>query len=47
MPISRHQRSEHPKKPTDLPAHAWGQVLLRSIREVRDDNLTDRAAALT
>jgi membrane protein len=47
MPSSRHHGSGHPVKPTDLPPRAWGEVLVRSVREVRDDNLTDRAAALT
>jgi membrane protein len=41
------ERSAPPAKPTDLPARAWGQVLVRSVREARDDHLTDRAAALT
>jgi membrane protein len=36
-----------PKGPTDLPPGAWRAVLKRTIREVRDDNLTDWAAALT
>jgi membrane protein len=47
MPSARDHRSDHPAKPTDLPPRAWGEVLARSVREVRDDNLTDRAAALT
>jgi membrane protein len=36
-----------PGKPTDLPRRAWLAVLARSVREFRDDNLIDRAAALT
>jgi membrane protein len=36
-----------PEGPTDLPARSWRAVLRRSIREFRDDNLTDWAAALT
>src|SRR5690349_6246271 len=33
--------------PTDLRARSWGGVLRRSVREFREDNLTDWAAALT
>jgi membrane protein len=33
--------------PTDLRARSWGGVLRRSLREFREDNLTDWAAALT
>ena len=36
-----------PARPTDLDARSWGQVLRRTIREFREDNLTDWAAALT
>ncbi len=36
-----------PEEPSDLSARSWGQVLRRTIREMRDDNLTDWAAALT
>jgi len=36
-----------PEKPTDLPARSWWGVLRRSVREFKDDNLTDWAAALT
>jgi membrane protein len=38
---------EYPEKPTDLPAKSWWGVLKRSVREAKDDNLTDWAAALT
>jgi membrane protein len=38
---------EAPEGPTDLPKRAWKGVLTRTIREFRDDNLTDWAAALT
>lgn len=34
-------------QPTDLPRSAWPGVLKGTIREFRDDNLTDLAAALT
>ena len=36
-----------PESPTDLKARSWGGVLKRTIREFREDNLTDWAAALT
>ena len=36
-----------PGDPTDLPRRSWLAVLRGSVREFRDDELTDRAAALT
>ena len=36
-----------PEGPTDLPARSWLGVLKRTIKEFREDNLTDWAAALT
>src|SRR5919199_3936970 len=36
-----------PDEPTDLPARSWFEVLKRTVREFRADNLTDWAAALT
>jgi membrane protein len=36
-----------PDNPTELSARAWRSVIRRTIREFRDDDLTDRAAALT
>ncbi|MET8948702.1 YihY/virulence factor BrkB family protein [Streptomyces sp. NPDC004542] len=36
-----------PDAPTKLPGHAWKAVLRGSLREFQDDELTDRAAALT
>jgi membrane protein len=36
-----------PDAPTDLSARSWKAVLKRTVREFRDDNLTDWAAALT
>jgi membrane protein len=36
-----------PDSPTDLTAGSWWQVLKRTVREFREDNLTDWAAALT
>ncbi|AYG78927.1 hypothetical protein DWB77_01036 [Streptomyces hundungensis] len=38
---------EEPGAPTDLPARSWGAVLRRTGREFLDDDLPDRAAALT
>ncbi|MEU2750525.1 YihY/virulence factor BrkB family protein [Streptomyces collinus] len=36
-----------PVTPTDLPRKSWVAVLKGSVREFKDDELTDRAAALT
>ena len=36
-----------PDDPTDLPMGSWGDALRRTVREFKDDNLTDWAAALT
>ncbi|MEU2928968.1 YihY/virulence factor BrkB family protein [Streptomyces sp. NPDC007251] len=36
-----------PDAPTELPMRSWGAVLRGSLREFKDDELTDRAAALT
>ncbi|MGW8063752.1 YihY/virulence factor BrkB family protein [Streptomyces ziwulingensis] len=36
-----------PDSPTDLPKHSWTALLRRVISEFKDDELTDRAAALT
>ncbi|MFF9287609.1 YihY/virulence factor BrkB family protein [Streptomyces griseosporeus] len=36
-----------PDAPTKLPKGAWREVLKGSLREFKDDELTDRAAALT
>ncbi|MGI5142501.1 YihY/virulence factor BrkB family protein [Streptomyces sp. CA-106110] len=36
-----------PDRPTKLPKRAWGKVLTGSLREFKDDELTDRAAGLT
>jgi membrane protein len=36
-----------PDTPTQLPKTAWGAVLRGSLKEFKDDELTDRAAALT
>ena len=36
-----------PDEPTDLKTRSWWGVLKRSVKEFREDNLTDWAAALT
>ncbi|MET9323549.1 YihY/virulence factor BrkB family protein [Streptomyces sp. NPDC003038] len=36
-----------PDGPTDMPKRAWGQVLKGTLKEFKDDELGDRAAALT
>ncbi|MDX2935035.1 YihY/virulence factor BrkB family protein [Streptomyces ipomoeae] len=36
-----------PEGPGSLPRRSWGAVLRRTVREFRDDELSDRAAALT
>ncbi|MDQ4019639.1 MAG: YihY/virulence factor BrkB family protein [Actinomycetota bacterium] len=36
-----------PDKPTQLPPGSWWAVLKRTVKEFREDNLTDWAAALT
>ncbi len=40
-------RRDEPDTPTDLDKRAWLGVLKRTVREFKDDNLTDWAAALT
>ena len=40
-------RTHDPDGPTDLPKESWTAVLKRTIREFKEDNLTDWAAALT
>jgi YihY family inner membrane protein len=36
-----------PDTPTDLPKRSWGAVLKGTLKEFKNDELTDRAAALT
>lgn len=43
-PVDQSRASEHP---SDLSRGAWRDILKRTFREYRDDNLTDLAAALT
>ncbi|GHD87572.1 YihY/virulence factor BrkB family protein [Streptomyces naganishii] len=39
--------AEAPDSPTDLPGRSWLAVFRRVLKEFQDDELTDRAAALT
>jgi membrane protein len=41
------QRAQAPDGPTDLQPRSWTAVLKRTVREFKEDNLTDWAAALT
>jgi membrane protein len=45
--VEEHVDRHGPDDPTDLKGHNWKGVLKRTIREFKDDNLTDWAAALT
>ncbi|MFF3491782.1 YihY/virulence factor BrkB family protein [Streptomyces sp. NPDC002795] len=47
--MADHERRGHeePRDPTDLPARSWWAVLRRTGKESLDDDLPDRAAALT
>ncbi|MFJ3964933.1 YihY/virulence factor BrkB family protein [Streptomyces sp. NPDC090036] len=40
-------RERAPDRPTDLPKRSWRAVLRGTVREFKDDELADRAAALT
>jgi membrane protein len=43
----RFRRGRAPDEPTDLGGRGWWAALKRTVREFREDNLTDWAAALT
>jgi membrane protein len=43
----RSRRDQAPDEPTDLGRRGWWDALKRTAREFKEDNLTDRAAALT
>jgi membrane protein len=45
--MARFRSEQAPDGPTELRAASWGGVLKRTVKEFRDDNLTDWAAALT
>jgi membrane protein len=45
--MARFDRGEAPGGPTDLSTRSWRGVLQRSVKEFKEDNLTDWAAALT
>jgi membrane protein len=46
QPLTR-EEARKPDSPTDLPKRSWKEVLKRSVREFKEDDLTDFAAALT
>jgi hypothetical protein len=46
-PSGRFSRERAAEGLTDLPRRSWLGVLKRSVREFKEDNLTDWAAALT
>jgi membrane protein len=48
-PPGRHNLpgEETPQTPADIPAPGWRQVLRRSVRQFKHDDVPDRAAALT
>ena len=46
-PARRGQGRREPQAPTDLDASSWSGVLKRTVREFKEDELVDRAAALT
>jgi membrane protein len=41
------ENKSEPRKPTDLSKAGWVEILKRSVREFKHDDITDRAAALT
>jgi membrane protein len=43
----RDGRTKAPEGPSELQARGWGAVLKRTVKEFKDDDLTDWAAALT
>jgi membrane protein len=45
--MTRFGRDRAPEEPTDLGGRGWWQALKRTVREFKEDNLTDWAAALT
>jgi len=47
MTMADSNRNWVPEEPTDLGARGWWAALKRTFREFKEDNLTDRAAALT
>src|SRR3954452_24502139 len=46
-PETQREQARDPERLTELPARGWGGVFRRTVREFREDNLTDWAAALT
>jgi membrane protein len=46
-PTPKPREARAPDEPSDLSAGSWGGALKRTVREFKEDNLTDWAAALT
>src|SRR3954469_24080030 len=46
-PQTSGQAERGPDEPTEVPRRGWWQVLKRTVKQFREDNLTDWAAALT
>src|SRR5438067_4598616 len=40
-------RGEEPERPTDMAGRSWFGAVKRTVREFKEDDLSDRAAALT
>src|SRR3954452_23832514 len=47
MMAARTGNGSAPEGPTDISGRGWGQVLKRTVKEFRADDLTDKAASLT
>src|SRR5690242_12877934 len=43
----RNGNGDAPEDPTEIEGRGWGQILKRTFKEFREDQLTDLAAALT
>src|SRR5436309_4601096 len=41
------REQEEPDEPSELPGRSWPAILKRTVKEFREDDLTDWAAALT
>ena len=41
------ESADEPASPTDIPSAGWRNILVRSLKEFKRDEITDRAAALT
>jgi membrane protein len=45
--MSTTHRKQMPDKPSDVPKAGWVEILKRSVKQFKHDDVTDRAAALT